>query len=184
MNWTSVAILSAAILGMVSIFDSHLVSKRMTSLRAFLLPVGIILLIYASFLLYLFPLPEGTGIWPILAALASGILRGIAAGIMLYTLKKEDVSRVIPVAHTFPIFVAIMAVPLLGEVLGYLEWLAIIIVVAGAVMISTEKSPSGSTSRLSRPFLLLFISSLLFAVANIASKYSLSYISFWNSFTT
>jgi len=182
MTWASTAILSAAILGGVNILDSHLISKRMPSLRAFLLPVAIIHLIYSWVLFVLFPLPDGTGVWLILVAIASSILRTAAITMMLYMLKREEVSRVIPVVYTYPIFVAIMATPLLGETLRYLEWLAIIMVVAGAIMISVRLSSSGGTTWLGKPFLFLFGSSLLLAIADITSKYVLSYISFWNMF--
>ncbi len=181
MNWVNTAILSAAIMGTVSIFDSHLLFKRMPGLRSFLLLVGIIHLIYGSLLFTLFPLPEGAGIWPVLAAVASGMLRTAAVIIMLDSLRREEVSRVIPVVYTYPIFVAIMAMPLLGESLNSLEWLAIVIVVVGAVMVSTTQSPSGSI-RWRGKLLLLFSASLLFAVADIAGKYALAYISFWNMF--
>ena len=181
-DWASVALLSAAVLGLVNIIDSHLISRRMPSLRAFLLLIGIVHLIYASVLFSLFPLPEGMGIWPVLVAVASGILRTGAITIMLYTMKREEVSRIIPVAYTYPVFVAIMAVPLLGETLYYLQWIAIIIVVAGAVMISFRRNSEGSATWLGKPLLLLFISSLLFAMADIASKYALAFISFWNMF--
>jgi len=181
-SWVNTAILSAAVLGVVNIIDSHLLSKRMPSLRAFLLPLGIIHLIYSLVLFSLFPLPEGAGIRPLLVAIASGMLRGIAATSMLYTMKSEEVSRVIPVVYTYPVFVAIMATLLLGETLYYLEWLAIIIVVAGAVMISVRQGPTGSAIWLGKPLLFLFASSLLMAMADIASKYALAYISFWNMF--
>jgi len=181
-DWVSVALLSAAVLGLVNIIDSHLISRRMPSLRAFLLLIGIIHLIYGSVLFSLFPLPEGVGIWPVLVAVASGILRTSAATIMLYTMKREEVSRVVPVVYTYPVFVAIMAVPLLGETLYYLQWLAIIIVVAGAVMVSFRRNSEGSATWLGKPLLLLFGSSLLFAMADIASKYALAFISFWNMF--
>ena len=92
MDWASTAILSATILGIVNILDSHLISKRMPSLRSFLLPVGICHLTFAIILLFLFPLPEGIGTQPLLAGLASGILRTGAVTIMLYILKKEEVS--------------------------------------------------------------------------------------------
>ncbi|MCK4387697.1 MAG: EamA family transporter [Dehalococcoidia bacterium] len=181
MNWVNTALLSAAIMGMVSILDSHLLFKRMPGLRSFLLPVGIIHLIYGSLLFALFPLPQGAGIWPVLAAVASGMLRAAAVVIMLDSLRREEVSRVIPVVYTYPIFVAIMAMPLLGEFLNSLEWLAIVIVVVGAVMVSITQSPSGSIRWRGKP-LLLFSASLLFAVADIAGKYALAYISFWNMF--
>ncbi|MFC2005784.1 EamA family transporter [Chloroflexota bacterium] len=180
MNWTSTAILSAAIFGVVNVIDSHLLSKRMPSLRAFLLLVGIIHLIYGLVLSYLFPLPEGISLPTILVAIASGILRTAAVTIMLYNLQREEVSRVIPVVYTYPIFVAILAVPLLGETLNYLQWLAIIIVVIGAGIVSVRQNASGSTVWLGKPLLLLLGSSLLLATADLTSKYVLASISFWN----
>lgn len=183
MSWVNTAILSAAILGAVNIIDSHLLSKRMPGLQAFLLPVGTIHLIYGIILLVLFPLPEGTGPLPIVITIVSGILRTGAVTIMLYSLQREEVSLVIPVVYTYPIFVAIIAAPLLGESLGYLGWLAITIVVAGAVIISARETSFSATTFRSKPLLLLLGSSLLFALADITSKYALSYISFWNMFS-
>ncbi len=183
MTWVTTAILSAAIMGMVNIFDSHLLTKRMPSLRAYLLPGGMIYLFYAFILLAMFPLPENTGILPILIAATSGLLRFGAISIMLYSLKREEVSRVIPVVYTYPIFVAIMAMPLLGESVLYLEWLAIVIVVAGAITISLKQSTSGSTIWQGKPFIILFGSSLLLAMSDITGKYALNYLSFWNMFS-
>ena len=182
MNWTSAAILSAAISGVVNIVDSHLLSRRMPGLRSFLLPVGTIHLIFALVLFFLFPLPENTEPHIILIALLSGTSRVVAVLIMLYNLTSQEVSRVIPVVQTSPVFVAIIAVPLLAETLYPLQWLAIIIVVAGAVMVSMQHNSSGSTTWWGKPFLMLLTSSLLFALADISSKYVLTYISFWNMF--
>jgi len=182
-NWTSTAILSAATYGIVSIIDSHLLSKRMPSLQSFLLPVGMILLVFGLIVLYFFPIPEGTAALPIWIAVAAGITRCAGIIITLYNLRREEVSRVIPITYTYPVFVAIIAIPLLGESLGYLQWLAIIIVVAGAIIVSAEKSPSGTTGSLSRPFLLLFVASLFFALADIFAKYALAYMSFWSVYS-
>ena len=98
-------------------------------------------------------------------------------------MRSEEVSRVISVTHTSPILVAIIAAPILDETLGYTEWLAIFLTVAGAVLISIRWSTHGQNIRLRKSFITLIISSLLFGVANVASKYSLNYISFWNMFS-
>ena len=89
MNWVNIAILSAAVLGLVNVVDSHLLSRRMPSLGSFLLPVGIITLIFGSVLFILFPLPEITSKLTLFVALTSGILRSAAITIMLYTLRRE-----------------------------------------------------------------------------------------------
>jgi len=182
MGWISIALLSTSIFGIVSIIDSHLLTRRLPSLRAFLLPVGIIHLIYGCVFFFLFPLPDNISVWQILVAVTSSLLRTVAIIIMLYTLTKEEVSQVIPLVYTYPIFVVIMAVPLLGETLHYLECLAIIMVVAGAVLVSFRRSSYGSIIWRGKPLLLLFGSSLLLAMADITGKYALGYISPWNMF--
>ncbi len=181
-DWVSIAVIGAAVLGAVNIIDSHIISKRMPSLRAYLLPVGLVILVYGLVLFSLFPLPEGVGTWVLMVAFASGLLRTTAITVMLYTMKRVEVSRIIPVVYTYPIFVAIMAVLLLGETLGYLEWIAVIIVVAGAVMVSARWDQGGAATWLDRSFFLLVGSSLLMAMADVAAKYALDYISFVNMY--
>ena len=182
-DWISIAVISTAVMGLVNIIDSHLISRRMPSLRAFLLPASIISLVYGLVIFYLFPLPDDIGIRPLMVTVASGITRTLSLLILLYALKREEVSRVIPMVSTYPVFVAIIAVLLLGETLNYPQWIAIIIVVAGAAIVSTRQSPSGSTTWLGKAFFLLGVSSLLMAVANVATKYALAYMSFWNMYS-
>ena len=167
-------------MGIVNVIDSHLLSRRLPSLGSYLLPVGIFQLIYGLILLVIFPLPGGLEVLPLVAAISASILRAVAVTIVFYTLTREEVSRVIPVVHIYPIFVAITAVILLGESLNYLRWSAIFMVVAGAVMVSLKQSPSGNNIRVGKPFILLFASSLLVAGADVTSKYALQYISFLN----
>ena len=182
MNWVSLALLSAAIFGIVNIIDSHLITRRFGSLRAFLLPVGIIHLVYGCVFFLLFPLPDGIGSWQMSVAIISSLLRTGSIIIMLYILKSEEVSRVVPVVYTYPVLVAIMAVPILGERLYHLDWVAIILVVAGAILISYKKSSRGSISLSMRPLIILFSSSLLLALADITAKYALGYVSSPNMF--
>lgn len=181
-GWISIAILSAALLGLVNIFDSHLITRRMPSFRAYLFLVGSILLVSGLLFAYLFPLPAGLSSWQLLVAITSGILRAVSVAILLYTLKTEEVSRAVPVVSIYPVFVALMAVPLLGETLGYLHWLAIAIVVAGVVLASIKRSPGGRVRRPGGTVFLLLGAGLLLALADVTGKYALSYISFWNMY--
>ena len=183
MIWITAALVTAAIMGVVAIIDSHLVSRRMPSLWSFLVPVGIIHLGFGLIILGLYPLPGEISATPLLVAFASGIVRSVGALLMLQAMRSEEVSRVIPVVHTFPIFVAIMAVPLLGENLDYVKWLSIFMTVAGAVLISVRRDAGGSGAPFRKSFVLLIGSSLLLGVANTASKYALDYISFWNMYS-
>ena len=174
----------AATLGLVNVIDSHLISKRMPSLWAFLIPAGLVHLAFGLIFLTLHPLPGGVEAFPWFVAVLSAVTRTVAVLLMLYAMRTEEISRIIPVVHTQPVFVAILAVPLLGEALNYLQWLAIVLTVAGAVLISARWGGSGRGARLRKSFILLLASSLLFAVANTGTKYALDHdISFWNMYS-
>lgn len=180
--WISIAVLSAAGIGLVNILDSHLISKRMPSTRSYLLVVSPVMLLVTLIFAFVFPLPAGLSFWQLMVAVASGLLRATFLVILLYSLRREEVSRVVPVISIYPVFVAIMAVPILGETLNYLQVLAIAIVVAGVVIISLKKRAGSSKNRLGATFFLLLGASLLLAMADITSKYALDYISFWNMY--
>jgi drug/metabolite transporter (DMT)-like permease len=182
-NWIATAIVAAAITGVVLVIDSHLISKRMPNLRAYLVPVGIMQLGFGLIILCFFALPEQVSATPLLVAIGSGFIRSIGVLLMLQAMRSEEVSRIIPVANTFPIFVAILAVPILGESLGYVEWLSIFITVTGAVLISARRDAEGLDAILHKSFALLLGCSLFLGIANIASKYALDYISFWNMYS-
>lgn len=183
MTWIVASIISAAILGVVVIIDSHFISRRMPSLQAFLIPTGVMYLVFVLIISGIYPLPWGIGTTPLMVAFASGITRSIGVFLMLRAMRSEEVSRIIPVTNTYPIFVAILAVPMLDESLGCKEWLAICITVAGAVLISARWDEQRHGARLRKSFAVLMVSSLLMGVANTASKYALDYMSFWNMYS-
>ena len=180
--WIAVAIVSAATTGLVSILDSHLISKRMPSFLAFLAPLGIVHFVLGLVVLTLLPLPAGVDTMTLAVAVGSSIIRVVGALLMLRTMRSEEVSRIMPVTNTFPIFVAILAVPVLGEYLGWLEWLSIIITVSGAVLISVHWGTDGQGVRLRKSFVILMVSSVSFGVANIGSKYAMEQLTFWNMY--
>jgi len=180
--WIPIAITAAAITAIVSILDSHLISKRFPSFMAFLAPAGVIHFVVGLVVLGINPLPEGTDTLVWLVAFSSAVVRVAGVLLMLRTMRFEEVSRIMPVVNTFPIFVALLAVPVLDEVLGWVEWLAIIITVSGAVLISANWDSERKGVQLRRSFATLMVSSILLGAANIGSKYALDHISFWNMY--
>jgi len=181
MTWANAALLSASVMALVSILDSHLVSKRFSSVRSFILPIGLIHLVYGVIVRLAFPLPAGIDVSLVGVAVLSSCLRTGAVVIMLDSLRHREVSSVIPVVYAYPMFVAVMAFMFLEERLSLLQWGAVGIVASGAVMISLGREPSRSD--IGRPrAVLLFFSSLLLAAADVTSKQALSQLTFWNLF--
>jgi len=96
-------------------------------------------------------------------------------------MKTEEVSRIVPVVYAHPVLVAVLAVPLLDETLTYLQWLAILMTVVGVILISLRGQGWGT--RLRRSFGMLLASSVLFGVANVATKYASESVPFWNMYS-
>ena len=183
MNWTNTALLATLLGSAVSIIDSHLLSRRMPSIRAFLLPMSIIMFISGLIVAGVQPWPESVPIRAILAITGSTIFSISATLITFFNLRREEVSRVVPILSISPVFTTIIATLFLNERPGYLQWLAIVIIAAGAAIITMERSPYGSTGSWKKPFMLLFAASLLIAVSSNLTKYALGYVSFWNMYS-
>ena len=181
-DWISTAIIGAAVFGMVNVIDSHLIAKRLPSFQTYLLIVGVLILLISISLAVLFPLPQNIGIWPLVMAALSGIIRTASVVIMLYIMKKEEVSLVIPITNTYPIAVALIAVPVLKETISYVQWIAIIIVVLGVLLASVRLGTGARIAWLGKTLFLLIGSSLLMAVADVMAKYALAYVSSWNMY--
>ena len=136
------------------------------------------LLVFVS----LFPLPS-TNAFYLSTAVISGLLRAAPIYIMLDLFRKEEVSVVVPVIYAYPIFVAILAIPLLGELLTWLEWIAIFMVVAGAIMISMKKTgPDGNGKWNYKILAILTGCAFMLALSDIAAKFALESISSQNLF--
>lgn len=181
MTWLTAALAAAAIMAVVSVVDSHLISRRMPSIWSFLIPAGVSHLVFGLIILAVHPVVEGADAFSWFIAVVSGVARAVAAFLMLYAMRTEEVSRIIPVVYAYPVFVAILAVPLLDESLSLVQWMAILMTVAGAGLISLKGR--GREARLRRSFSMLLVSSILFGVANVATKYASESIPFWNMYS-
>ncbi len=103
-------------------------------------------------------------------SLAAGIFGGLGGVIFFRVVARREVSRAVPVTQTFPIFVAPMAVLFLGESLRIFDWFAILVTVAGAVMISVRQDTESRGFVIDRSFYELLLASLLMACMNLAAN--------------
>jgi len=180
-NWLALALLSTAISALVNTLDSHFLTRRMPSLRSYLLIIGAFTILVGAALLVIFPLPLAAGLRPLVAAVVSALLRVVAILLLLYAMMREDVSRVVPLNSTAPVFVAVMAALFLGERLNLLEWLAIAVVVSGAVLISFKRVAGGAARFQARSFLMVIGSAVFFAAGDVTNKYALGYYTYLNT---
>lgn len=170
MSWVVIALAGAAVSSVVSIFDKTVIYRYARTPLTLPLLIGIAQTSVGIVLLAIVRVPEGATLEPVLWALLSGAVFGISAQFLMHVLYANEVSRTIPVFQSYPIFTAIYAFFFLGEKLGAVEWLAIVVVVAGAVLISLRPGSSYRSLFLDKAFVLLMIGSAIQGSAHVFGK--------------
>jgi drug/metabolite transporter (DMT)-like permease len=125
--------------------------------------VGVILLLSVSW-------PEAAPHPAVRWGLLSGVLWGIGSLFLLRVLYSQEVSRTVPIYHTFPIYSALIAILFLGETLSFFGWLAILATVFGAITLSLRRDQEYRSIFLPRSFFLLLTGSVIAAFAYVAGK--------------
>lgn len=181
MSWVLLALVGAAVLALVNMFDKtvHGYSRTPDTLPLFIgvaqTTIGVVVL---ALVVGIGGVPDGAT-WSMTAtALGSGALYGVGASLMIRVLFHQEVSRTIPVTQTAPIFAALMGVAFLGEAVTAAQWLAILATVVGAVAISVRVAPGGGGTSvggvvLQRSFFVLLLGSAIVAGADVVGKVAL-----------
>ena len=161
MSWVAVVLTGAALAAFISILDKTIIHRyaRMPYLQP--LVIGIAMMLIGLALVAIVGIPPSATLEPVFWALVSGAFYGLGTHILVYVLYSHEVSRVIPVYQTYPIFTALIAFFFLGERLEAVEWLAMLAVVGGAVLLSFRLDPSGCSFLLDRAFILLVVGSAI-----------------------
>jgi uncharacterized membrane protein len=144
--------------------------------------VGVIWVTIGALILLAMPWQAGTSGIAVAWAVMSGLCAGVGLLLMMTALRRLEVSRVVAAYHTYPVFVAIMAIIFLGERLSVLHWIAMVLVVAGGglVMVGQKRVTVGRGNRLAIVF--VFLASAGVALGMLTSKVALNEMDFWNVF--
>ena len=160
MSWVIIVLAGAALAACISILDKTIIHRFARTPRTQPLVIGLTMPFVGLALLLVVGIPESATWEAVLVALVSGAFYGLGTHILMHVLYTREVSRAIPVYQTYPIFTALIAFFFLGERLGVVEWLAVLAVVGGAVLISSGPgAPRGFLP--DRTFMLLMLGSLI-----------------------
>ena len=154
--WALVALASAAIFAVVSMIDKHILDRRFPSVVSFYLWLTLTHVVYVGIVLAATGIPRDASAENLLIAFSSGLCLGAGFAFMFFGLKLEEVSRASAITEVYPVYVALLAVAFLGEALDPVQWVAIMLVVMGAILVSLRGGSGGGLPRWSRglPFLL------------------------------
>lgn len=174
MSWIALALLSAAILAASNLLDKTIVHRYVATPLTLPLMVGIAHTLLGLAILAVIGVPESATTSGTLAALASGFLIGLGGLMWILVMYRQEISRVIPVTQTSPIFAAILAVVFLGESMTGWQWAAVIATVSGAIAISIKIGESYRDIFIQRSFFILILAAIIAAAANVIGKVALN----------
>ena len=181
MDWLIVSLLSASVSSVIAILDKVILMKYAPSVATLIVLTGLLQIPPVLAILPFAPLESySIGVWAL--GYGSGIIMGFGLSLMFWVLKRQDVSLVVPVTSSSPVFVAILAVVLLSERLTALHWIAILVTISGTVIVSMGRNDRNQPMVLGSPVVLLMICSILMAIGQIMNKAALDDMTFWNLF--
>ncbi|MFC1935586.1 EamA family transporter [Chloroflexota bacterium] len=177
MSWIVIALASAAVSGGVSIVDKVFLQNYARSHVTLWLLIAILQgtvgIVFVAAFAWSGSIASTDTLW----ALLSGVIFGFGGLFLLYVLNSQEVSRAVPVTQTAPIFAAIIAYFFLAEALTASQWLAVVVTVVGAVLLSMRRDVEYRRLFLHPSFFLLMAASVIFAVGQVIGKVSLDTLS-------
>ena len=180
MTWVTAVLISTTLFAVVTVMDKRLATNLYPSAGAFNVGFGVmqvcICVIYFAAVIPTVGFDGGSGIpW----AMASGLLWGLGLFLFFHALRIEEVSRAVPVQQLAPVFAAVVAVLFLGELLTPLQWAAVLVVIAGAVLVSARPEQGLFRIARGRAFFLLLGGSFSLGMAFVASEQATREMNVW-----
>ncbi|MCX8251231.1 MAG: EamA family transporter [Dehalococcoidia bacterium] len=179
MDWAVAALLSAVFLAVVTITDKVIMTGMGLRVRGFLLFIGFQTLVTVIIVAIVNPFPSAA-LDVYVRGIGVGLMWGVSAPLMLWTLSREEVSRVTPISQSHPLLVVIFAVVLLGESLSLVESIAAALAIGGAILAALRLSEAGQV-RLSGSLAYLGVAVVIIALAQILLKTVTDDLSFWHA---
>jgi len=182
MLWVVYSFLAALFWATASTLDKYILSKWVKNPIVSTMIFGIIGLI-ASILIYFVKGYSEISSMNLFLAFVGGLTYVIATILYFEAVKIEEISRISALAYFSQLFVTIFAAVFLREVFTSTIYAGILLILAGAILISSKDIAKITKIRPSKAFWLMMLSSAMIAVVAILTKYLLEYADFWTVFS-
>ena len=170
MGWVLTSLASSVIVAAVFVFSKRILMVHVPGVSGYRVLIGVIWVNIGAWVLLAMPWQSGTSDIAAAWAIVAGLCSGVSLSLLVTAISRLDVSRVVAGFHTYPVFVAIMAILFLGESLSLLHWIAIVLVVVGGglIMLSQQRGNRESDNRMG--IIFVFLASAGFAVGVLTLK--------------
>ena len=176
--WVIFSLSAAFCRATISIIDKYVLTKWIKNPLIPVMMIGIIGL-FGSFVVYFFRGFAPLSNFNVFLSLAAGFLYILTAVFYFKALKEEEASRIVPLSSLSPLFILIFAGIFLGEVFTPIKYLGIILLIAGAILISSRNLLKITFSRAFGWMLLAVITA---SVVAVLTKYILNFTDYWTVF--
>ncbi len=176
--WIAPAIGTTIVYAGITIGDKLILTRLRIGLTAFYFFTGAAQFVTALIVFAVY-LPGDLPMRSSLEAYGGGLCWGTGLMLMFWALTREEVSRVAPLWHTSPVFVAVVAVFLLGESLENLHWVAIALVVFGAAAVSIRGGDLRSGFGFSPTYAVVLAGAVIIGTGQLLLKESSDDMTVW-----
>ena len=165
-----VTVISSACLGLIHVVDKIVLHKYIRTPLTLILLIGGIDIIVGFGMLWFSGIPNESTLTNNTSALVSGACIAFAVILLQRTLYTQEVSRVVPITQSSPVFTVLLALLILDESLSIIQCIGITATVLGSILIATKLDNNTSRIFLDKSFYPLLLSAFLFGAASVAGK--------------
>lgn len=182
MTWFIIAVLGSLCYAATNHIDKYLISKYLKNGE-----VGSLIIFSAIF--SIFALPIVYLIYPAVFTVTvlqgiilavTGMMTVIAILLYLYALSEDEATNVVPFYQTVPIFGFILGYFVLGESITYIQGIASLVIIAGAIILSFDLGNSEIRFK-GKVVLYMLSASMLYAISTVLFKLVAIDEGFWLS---
>ncbi len=177
--WIIFSILAALLWAIANTADKYVVGNWVKKPAILIIFVGLIGL-FAAILIYFIHGFSEMNLYNALFAFVAGLFYVLMLMFYFRAAKIDEISRVVPLSFLASLFILVFASLFLGEILTVLNYLGVISLVFGAIIISLKNIHK---FKLSGSFWLMMVSSFSFAVYAVITKYLLGMADYWTVFS-
>lgn len=164
----------------LNITDKIIMTGLGLRVRSFLLFIGFQTLLTAAIIAALNPFPSMSA-ETFARGLGAGLLWGVGSPLILWSLSREEVSRITPISQSYPLLVVVLAVVVLGERLSVIQSVAVALAMGGALLAALRLWEDGGRIRLSSTVGYLIVGVTVIAIGQTLIKTVTDDISFWHA---
>lgn len=177
-SWILITLIGAAVFAVCNLLDKYIVTKLAAKPIIPILLYGIVEFV-AGLLVYLCYIPEKMSFGHAAIGVLIGVLLMIIAILYFVAMQGEEVSRVMGLYFTYPLFTLIIAAITLKEIFTPIKYVGVIALVIGSILLSSNKP---FALKKSKTFWIMILASVFVAATIVLQKYLMNYYGFWTVF--